>query len=160
MGDSEKGLDRLSDKPPVVDVFIEHPNFVQFTKEELKTLSKHCKTKRIDADEILFNEGEAGLSMFIVKKGSIKILKMGYLGETVIAQINPGEFVGEMAVIDGSPRSAAAKAAVNSELLELSLTNFSKLKEEHPQIAIKIMDLLLRILSVRLRNTTIRMLKK
>jgi len=85
---------------------------------------------------------------------------MGYLGETTIAQINPGEFFGEMAVIDCSPRSATAKAAFDTELMEMSAENFALLKKEYPSVAIKIMDLLLRLLSARLRTTTLKMLKK
>ncbi|OGF50279.1 MAG: hypothetical protein A2044_01950 [Candidatus Firestonebacteria bacterium GWA2_43_8] len=85
---------------------------------------------------------------------------MGFLGETVIAQVNPGEFVGEMAVIDSSPRSATVKAIANTELLELSKESYIVLKKESPVIAIKIMDVLLRLLSLRLRSTTAKMLKK
>ena len=157
---NEEKLDRLGDSPLIVDTLEEHPNFSQFTEEERKVFAKYCRGKRLNKEEVLFNEDDLAYSMFIVRKGAIKVLKMGYLGETAIAQINPGEFVGEMAVIDGSPRSATAKAAVDTELLELSSDNFSLLKKEDPKIAIKIMDLLLRLLSARLRSTTLRMLKK
>lgn len=159
MADKEK-LSKLGDAPLIVDTLEEHPNFAQFSKEDRQLFSKHCKGKRLEKDDVLFNEDDSAQSMFIVKKGAVKILKMGYLGETIIAQINPGEFVGEMAVIDGSPRSATAKAAVDSELLELSTDNFTLLKKESPGVAIKIMDLLLRLLSARLRTTTLKMLKK
>jgi len=133
---------------------------MQFTEEELNIFSGYCVDKKLAEGEILFSEGECGHAMFVVKKGGVNILKMGYLGETVIATVNPGEFVGEMAVVDGSPRSATVKALLHTELLELSLTKFSNLKKEHPKIAIKLMDLLLRLLSLRLRNTTLKMLKK
>ncbi|MFH1823706.1 MAG: cyclic nucleotide-binding domain-containing protein [Candidatus Firestonebacteria bacterium] len=156
----EEKYDKLGQLPTIVSALEEHPNFIQFTEDELRVFSKYCSEKKIRKDEILFNEGDAAESMFIVKKGTIKVLKMGYLGEIVIVQINPGEFVGEMAVIDGSPRSATVKAVVDSELLELASEKFNLLKKENPQIAMKIMDLLLRILSIRLRTTTLKMLKK
>lgn len=160
MADNEEKLGRLGDSPVRVDSLEEHPNFAQFSEEERKVFSKYCRSKHLDSNEVLFNENDSAQSMFIVKKGVIRILKMGYLGETTIAQINPGEFVGEMAVVDGSPRSATAKASVDTELLELSSENFSLLKKEHSPVAIKIMDLLLRLLSARLRTTTLKMLKK
>jgi len=153
-------FDKLGYNPTIVSTLEEHPNFIHFTKEELKIFSKYCVEKKIKKDEILFNEGETATSMFIVKKGAIKVLKMGYLGEIKISEVNPGEFVGEMAVVDGSPRSATAKAVVDSELLELTSEKFNLLKKENPQVAIKIMDLLLRLLSIRLRITTLKMLKK
>lgn len=160
MRETGKACDRLGSTPPIMDAFIDHPNFTQFSAEELKVFAAYCKEKKLAGGETLFSEGEPGLSMYIIKKGGIKVLKMGFLGETVIAQVNPGEFVGEMAVIDCSPRSATVKATVHTELLELSQSNYSLLKKEHPKIAVKIMDLLLRLLSLRLRNTTSKMLKK
>ncbi|MFH1074625.1 MAG: cyclic nucleotide-binding domain-containing protein [Candidatus Firestonebacteria bacterium] len=160
MEETEKARGMLGSQPPVVDVFLNHPNFAQFSKEELKIFTACCKEKKLNEDEILFSEGEPGLSMYIVKKGGIKILKMGFLGETAIARIHPGEFVGEMAVIDSSPRSATVKATARTELLELSQENYYALKKDSPKVAIKIMDLLLRLLSLRLRSTTSNLLKK
>lgn len=160
MEETDKACGRLSEQPPVVELFIQHPNFMQFSEDELKVFAKYCVDKKLGDGELLFSEGAAGSAMFIVKKGGVKILKMGFLGETVIATVNPGEFVGEMAVVDSSTRSATAKAATHTELLELSHANFNLLKKEHPVIAIKLMDLLLRLLSLRLRSTTLKMLKK
>jgi CRP/FNR family cyclic AMP-dependent transcriptional regulator len=160
MKEKEKGCGKLGSQPQIVDSFLEHPNFTRFSEDELKLFTSQCKTKTLSAGDLLFSEGDLGLSMFIVKKGGIKILKMGFLGETAIAQVNAGEFVGEMAVIDGSPRSATAKAIAHTELLELSQDGFITLKKEAPEVAIKLMDLLLRLLSLRLRSTTARMLKK
>ncbi|MEI6845552.1 MAG: cyclic nucleotide-binding domain-containing protein [Candidatus Firestonebacteria bacterium] len=158
MDKPEKSCGMLGPDQPLVEAFLDHPNFSQFSAEELKALRDCCKEKVLVEGEVLFSECEAGLSMYIVKKGSIKIYKMGFLGETVIAQINPGEFVGEMAVIDSSPRSATVKAIVNTELLELSRDSFNNLKKEFPMVAIKLMDLLLRSLSLRLRNTTAKLI--
>ncbi|OGF44268.1 MAG: hypothetical protein A2231_02040 [Candidatus Firestonebacteria bacterium RIFOXYA2_FULL_40_8] len=160
MGETEKACGMLGNQPPVVGVFVDHPNFAQFSEEELKTLIACCKEKILSDGELLFQEGESGNSMYIVKKGGIKILKMGFLGEAVIAQVNPGEFVGEMAVIDNSPRSATVKAIANTELLELSKESYTSLKKDSPKVAIKIMDLLLRLLSLRLRSTTSKLIKK
>ena len=156
----EERFDRLGELPLIVQALEEHPNFTQFSGKELEVFAGYCIDKTVKKGEQLFSEGETGSAMFIVKKGSIKILKEGFLGETVLTQINPGEFLGEMAVIDGSPRSAAAKAAVDSELLEIKQESFEKMKKEHPETAIKIMDLLLKLLSYRLRITTLKMLKK
>ncbi|MEI7905179.1 MAG: Crp/Fnr family transcriptional regulator [Candidatus Firestonebacteria bacterium] len=153
-------INKLCGLPFLAGALEEHPNFLQFTKEELLAFSKYCAGKSLEKDTVLFSEGDCGTSMFIVKKGNIKILKVGFLGETALGQITPGEFVGEMAVIDNSPRMATAKASVDTELLELTSEKFEQLKKEHPAIALKIVDVLLRILSVRLRSMTSRMLKK
>ena len=114
-------FDKLGSLPVSVKELEQHPNFARFSAAELKALSGHCVLKALPGGKVLFNEGEVGQAMFIVKKGGIKILKMGYLGETVIGEVKVGEFFGEMAVIDGSPRMATARAAADTELLELSL---------------------------------------
>jgi hypothetical protein len=152
--------DKLSAGGVRVELLELHPNFIQFVPEELAGFKEYCVEKNIKKGEILFNENEDGKAMYVVRKGSIKISKIGFLGEIVIAAVNPGEFAGEMAVIDGSPRSAAAIAAVDTELYELSLERFDLMKKEKPGIAIKIMGILLKLLSIRLRATTLKMLKK
>ena len=152
-------IDRLGSAPFTAAALEEHPNFIQFSKDELAAFSKYCESKSLKKDDILFSEGESGGSMFIVKKGSVKILKVGFLGETAIGQVNPGEFVGEMAVIDGSPRMATARVSVDTDLLVLTSEKFEQLKKDNATIALKILDVLLRILSLRLRATTSRMLK-
>ena len=153
-------FDKLGSLPVSVKELEQHPNFSRFSPAELKALTGHCALKALPGGKVLFNEGEVGQAMFIVKKGGIKILKMGYLGETVIGEVNVGEFFGEMAVIDGSPRMATARAAVDTELLELSSDAYAKMQQDNPQAAVKIMDLLLRLLTQRLRSVTVKMLKK
>jgi len=153
-------IDKLGSLPVSAGSLEVHPNFSRFSPAELKALSGHCVLKVLPRDKVLFNEGEQGQAMFIVKKGNIKILEMGYVGETVIGEVNVGEFFGEMAVIDGSPRMATARAAADTELLELSSEAYAKLQKENPQTAVKVMDLLLRLLTQRLRSVTVRMLKK
>ena len=72
--------------------------------------------------------------------------------ETTLAIVNPGEFFGEMALLDGGPRSAAAKSIEDAKALVISTQNFETLREKSPQVALRIMDVLVRTLSTRLRQ--------
>ncbi len=64
-----------------------------------------------DVDEVIFEEGSTGRELFVVLDGKVEIAKLGGAGKTVIVTLGKGEFFGEMAVIDGSSRSATAISA-------------------------------------------------
>ena len=64
-----------------------------------------------DVDDVIFEEGSTGRELFVVLEGKIDIVKINGASKTVIVTLGKGEFFGEMAVIDGSSRSATAIAA-------------------------------------------------
>ena len=64
-----------------------------------------------DVDDVIFEEGSTGRELFVVLDGQVEIAKMNGASKTVIVTLGKGEFFGEMAVIDGSSRSATAIAA-------------------------------------------------
>ena len=64
-----------------------------------------------DVDDVIFEEGSTGRELFVVLDGKVEIAKVTGAGKTVIVTLGKGEFFGEMAVIDGSSRSATAIAA-------------------------------------------------
>ena len=72
--------------------------------------------------------------------------------ENTIAVINAGEFFGEMALLDGLPRSAAAKAGAATTVLTITRDNYNSLRASSPQTALKIVDILVKVLSNRLRQ--------
>jgi signal transduction histidine kinase len=73
----------------------------------LEEIRHEVKTRRVEAGEVIFEEGDAGDSLYLVGDGSVKISKTGRGG----AQETLGNFFGEMALLDGQPRSAKATAA-------------------------------------------------
>ncbi|XIA65085.1 cyclic nucleotide-binding domain-containing protein [Bradyrhizobium sp. TZ2] len=64
-----------------------------------------------DVDDVIFEEGSTGRELFVVLDGQVEIAKMNGASKTIIVTLGKGEFFGEMAVIDGSSRSATAIAA-------------------------------------------------
>lgn len=75
--------------------------------------------KTLSRGEILFREGDPSDAMYVIKKGRIAITKSKGDSEIVLAELVPGEMLGEMAFFDNRPRSASAKAAVDSEVIVL-----------------------------------------
>ncbi|MCB0391106.1 MAG: Crp/Fnr family transcriptional regulator [Bdellovibrionales bacterium] len=75
--------------------------------------------KQLSKGEILFREGDPSDAMYVIKKGKIAITKAKGNSEIILAELMPGEMLGEMAFFDNKPRSAGAKATVDSEVISL-----------------------------------------
>lgn len=101
-----------------------------------------------DASEVVFEEGSTGRELFVVLDGKIDIVKNSGTDRIVIVTLGKGEFFGEMAVIDGSSRSATAVAAVpGTRVMKINHARFVYLVSQQPAFALMIMD----ALSKRLR---------
>ncbi|MEO0095445.1 MAG: Crp/Fnr family transcriptional regulator [candidate division WOR-3 bacterium] len=103
--------------------------------------------KVLNPGEILFNEGDRGDVMYLIKEGQIKITKGKGPDERVLAVLKEGDFFGEMAIIDGSPRSATATAISKTSLLIIDKETFRSKIRENPLI-----EYILETLTKRLRN--------
>ena len=91
--------------------------FAGLLAAELKMLEQTSHLRRVRAGEVIFREGDPGDLLYLVGEGSVKISKSGRGGEQeTLGFIQPGNFFGEMALLDGQPRSAMA-TAVGSTLL-------------------------------------------
>lgn len=102
--------------------------------------------------DIIFEENSTGDEMYILRSGKVRLV-LGYAerGAEVCILEQPGEFFGEMALVDGSPRSATAIAEEDNTKLEaLSRDNFLKTIREHPEFALDVMSALSK--RVRLGN--------
>lgn len=101
------------------------------------------KSKTFEAGEKVFLEDELGTGLFIVKSGRVDVVTYG----TVLENVRTGGIVGEMALIDDGPRSAAAIAAETTEVLAIDKPTFLELVREQPEFALHVM----RVLTNRLR---------
>ncbi len=95
-------------------------------------------TLRIDAGEKVFLETDAGDVMYVVRSGRVDIITYGIVLENVRA----GGMFGEMALIDGGERSAAAMAAESTEVIAIDRTTFLALIRDDPEFALRVMSVL------------------
>lgn len=99
-------------------------------------------------DDVIFEEGSTGRELFVVLDGEVEIAKLDGTRKTSIIKLGKGEFFGEMAVIDGSARSATAIAsAPNTRVMRINHARFVYLVSQQPAFALMVMD----ALSKRLR---------
>jgi len=93
--------------------------------------------------EVIFEEGNYGDEMYIVHSGTVKLVKQSSAGEILVATIQPGEFFGEMALVDNAPRSVGAVAGTDqTRLLALDRDKFLFLVSHQPAFALTIMHVL------------------
>lgn len=101
-----------------------------------------------DVGAVIFEEGSTGRELFVVLDGRIDIVKLDGATKTLIVTLGKGEFFGEMAVIDGSARSATAIAAApHTRVMRINHARFVYLVSQQPAFALMVMD----ALSKRLR---------
>jgi CRP/FNR family transcriptional regulator, cyclic AMP receptor protein len=132
------------------DLLVGSPLFAQLGAADLERLGGLFRRRRYRAGEPVFREGDPGTALYVIETGEVKILLGGAEGkEVVLSLLTPGEFFGELALLDGEPRSADAVTTVASELLVLPRDEFLRFLREVPAVAIN----MLAALSRRFRRT-------
>ncbi|MEJ5165961.1 MAG: cyclic nucleotide-binding domain-containing protein [Thermoanaerobaculia bacterium] len=100
--------------------------------------------------EVIFREGDLGTEMFVIQKGKVEVRKKIGAEEQVLSVLEKGDFFGEMAILEGMPRSATAIALEDTDCIVINEATFDNMIKENVEIAIR----MLRKLSKNLRRTT------
>ena len=125
------------------------PIFAELEERELEKIAKLGVRQKYKKGNVVVIEQESGAALFIIVSGKVKIVRMDEDGREVILSIfGPGEFFGEMSLLDGMARSASVIATEKSELLMIHRRDFLELLHEFPSVAIS----LLAELAMRLRK--------
>jgi CRP/FNR family transcriptional regulator, cyclic AMP receptor protein len=115
------------------------PLFKRLTSEELQQLAEEVDQVQYSADETIFNERDTGDALYVVETGSVRIWVLDEdVKPVTLAELRPGEFFGELAVLDRGPRSTNATAIEETVLHRLSSDDFQKFLMSHPDVAIDI----------------------
>ena len=100
----------------------------------------------VQADEILFREGDPGDVAFVVESGAVEIFRIKGKQEVVLATLERGSLFGEMALIDDQPRSANARASSESVVKQIGRKEFLQHLRSSPDAAFKMMQQLVAII--------------
>jgi CRP/FNR family cyclic AMP-dependent transcriptional regulator len=115
------------------------PLFKRLEPHELEKLAKEVDQVNYKAGEIIFNERDRGDALYVVETGSVRIwVRDQDVQEVTLAELKPGEFFGELAVLDRGERSTSATAIVDTHLHRLSSDDFQQFLMEHPDCAIDV----------------------
>lgn len=128
--------------------------FDGLTDDELRQVRRICQEEAVPKGTVIFQEGTFGDKCYIVLDGEVRISKfIPGVGEEALAVLKPGDYFGEMALIDDFPRSAHAIANTNIDLLTISKSEMDELLFFNKEIAYKMLWTFCRTLSARLRET-------
>lgn len=126
------------------------PLFRALDEEAAQELCHLLSIREVDAGVQVFNRGDVGDAMYLIETGSIRISVKDADGyDTTLAELRPGDFFGEMALLDGHARSADATASLNSRLAVLPRGEFRAFLRKNPDITLGILT----ALTHRLRRT-------
>jgi len=122
------------------------PLFSECSQRDLQTIARVVKDIDHPAGTVIAREGDPGIGLFVITKGTADVS----IGGRKKVTLGPGDFFGEIALLDGGPRTATVTAVSDVSLLGLTEWVFRGLMQEHPSIALKT----LQQMAGRLRRAT------
>ena len=131
--------------------------FSDLSSKNLSRLAKVCKQRTYKTGEMIVQQNDEGVGLFIITSGKVAIRKTREDGTSVeIATHGAGEFFGEMSVIDGAKRTADVVALEDTGCLLLASWDFKSVMKSHPEIALEILPVVVR----RFRETNDKLIGK
>ena len=125
--------------------------FGRLSHEELEALLDEFEWRSLPSETALFRQGDPGDFLAIVVTGRLRVEVRGADGQTrTVAELGRGEFIGELAVLTGEPRSASAIAVRDADVVTLHKHAFDRLIVRHPQVMMRLTQVVIE----RLRHTT------
>lgn len=119
--------------------------FSELNPTDTDILTSHGTTRSYPANSILINEGDDTDSLYVVLEGEVKVYASDTAGKEVILNIlGPGEYFGELALVDSEPRSASVKTMQATKVMVIAKHDFKKVLAEHPDIAFNMIQSLAR----------------
>jgi CRP/FNR family cyclic AMP-dependent transcriptional regulator len=132
-------------------LLLANPFFKDLDAALIDRLVAHAVTRKVAKGTVLFRKGDAGSRLYAVCAGAVRISVPSEQGQDAIFNlVPPGEIFGEIALLDGGERTADAVAIENSELMVIERRDFVPLMQQHPEVAMKVIE----ILCSRLRKTS------
>jgi len=132
------------------DLLAQIPLFQGLADEDRETLAQRLTEKNARAGEVVFSQGDAGSSMYLVRSGAVQVFLPGRDAPPVVLKdVRTGEYFGELALFDAKPRSASVRALVDTVLLELTREELAEHLGRSPRAAMTILS----EMAERLRET-------
>lgn len=140
-----------------VELLTRVPLFSALALEELRHVSQVAVPRSFAANQVVFREGDTSDTCYIIRSGHVRALRAHLDGRTItLAQFGPGDFFGELAMLDEERRSATIETLEETEALAILGADMRRLLREHPDISVKLISALGR----RLRETNERLARQ
>jgi CRP/FNR family cyclic AMP-dependent transcriptional regulator len=128
----------------IEDLLARVPIFVGLNRVQLRTLAKLVSHRTFPRGTVIIREDDTDATLYIILNGQVAVTKQGPAGQTdlELATLGEGDFFGEMALLDGAPRSATVAAVTPTECLLLNRWVFYTTLRSDPEIAVAMLPTL------------------
>lgn len=149
-GDDDDDRTRAAELNFTLDALKGVPLFAELSYQQLVRVMNLAREITVEPAERVFVEGESGDELYVVLRGKVLLTKH----DLFLAEIGPGGHLGEMALIDASPRTTTATAEAPTKLIVISRKDFQDILRKEPPLAIKLLWSFVQVVAERLRHTT------
>jgi CRP/FNR family cyclic AMP-dependent transcriptional regulator len=131
--------------------------FAELDPRELQEVAQVAVPRSYERGEVIFREGDAGDTCYVVKSGSVSVMREHQDGRVIaLAELRPGQMFGELAMFDHETRSATVETLETTTTVALLAGDVQRILRQHPEIAVK----MLAALAARLRTANERLLQQ
>src|SRR3954449_9201079 len=114
----------------------------------LTDLAGRARRRRFRSGQVVFNEGDIGTSLHVVRRGHLKVVRPTHDDRLVLDRVEPGEAFGELAVLNSAPRTASVIAIEDCETIEIEKSDLEHIFDTHPLAARRMLGVLARSLTL------------
>jgi CRP/FNR family transcriptional regulator, cyclic AMP receptor protein len=122
------------------DVLSDVPLFSELSKRHLRRVAELMEEEQFPEGAAVVEEGDQGDSLYVIIEGQADVVR----GKRTVDHLLPGDFFGEVSLLDGGPRTATVTAATPLTLFAIRRKPFSRMLQQEPEIAVKILTALTR----------------
>jgi CRP-like cAMP-binding protein len=138
----------------VIDYLKQIRLFKNMSMEELKSLSTIVSEKTIPENAAIFVENMPGESLYIIIDGVVRLTRMIEEGEEqTLTVLHDGDFIGEIALLDGGPRMTTARAMKPTRVLCIKNSDFQNLLDKDPKSCVKLLKAIVEVFASRIRHS-------
>jgi tetratricopeptide (TPR) repeat protein len=136
------------------------PLFRELSLDEMKAVYQAAEVRKFKAGQALIEQDQPGQGLFVIRKGTARVLHRSGEKEEAVARMGPGSPAGEISLVDDAPTSARVVAEVDLEAFCITKEKFAKLLQLNDRIAVKLFRFFVQTLAKRLRTTSDRLVGK
>ena len=137
-----------------LDALKDSPLFHGLAAKEIEFFGTFLAQQQLSAGKTIYIENMTGESLYLIKKGSVRVSQMLAEGEEqTLVVLGPGDTFGELAVIDGGPRAATARVIEDVSLFSLNRKNYNQICANNPRLGLQLTLNIFKSFSERLRRS-------
>ena len=140
-----------SDTSAIVEMLQKAPLWASLSEKELKLIARSFKELKYNSGQAIVSKGETGVGFYVIADGTVEVRSDGQ----VLAKLGPGQYFGEMSILDRQPRTADVVALEPSRCLALTAWTFESIVSTHPKMALKLLQESVRRLNMNAQTLSV-----